>query len=66
MQTGYIITQINGQMIKDCADFIKKLKNLSSVVDLTGFYDFDTSNSIYPYKFKKSILIVFAIFGDLW
>ncbi|MBK7436208.1 MAG: trypsin-like peptidase domain-containing protein [Saprospiraceae bacterium] len=54
MQTGYIITQINGQMIKDCADFIKKLKNLSSVVDLTGFYDFDTSNSIYPYKFKKA------------
>ncbi len=54
MQTGYIVTQINGMMIKDADDFIKKLTELSEVVELTGFYDFDKSMSIYPYKFKKS------------
>lgn len=53
MQTGYIITQINGQTVKDAADFISKVKRLNGFVDLTGFYDFDRSQSIYPYKFKK-------------
>jgi len=53
MQTGYIITQINGQTVKDAADFISKVKHLSGFIDLTGFYDFDRSQSIYPYKFRK-------------
>jgi S1-C subfamily serine protease len=53
MQTGYIITQINGQTVKDAADFIAKVKRLSGFIDLTGFYDFDRSQSIYPYKFRK-------------
>ena len=54
MQTGYIVTQINGQLVRNADDFIVKLKNLSGVIELTGFYDFDRSLSIYPYKFKKS------------
>ncbi|MEP7322754.1 MAG: trypsin-like peptidase domain-containing protein [Saprospiraceae bacterium] len=53
MQTGYIITQFNGQMIKDASDFISKIRSSSGVIDLTGFYDFDRTQSIYPYKFKK-------------
>ncbi|MEP7267958.1 MAG: trypsin-like peptidase domain-containing protein [Saprospiraceae bacterium] len=54
MQTGYIVTQINGQLVRNAEDFIKKFKALSGVVELTGFYDFDRDLSIYPYKFKKS------------
>ncbi len=54
MQTGYIVTQINGQLVRSAEDFIKKFKALSGVVELTGFYDFDRDLSIYPYKFKKS------------
>lgn len=53
MQTGYIITQINGQTVKDATDFISKFKQVNGYIDLTGFYDFDRSQSIYPYKFRK-------------
>ena len=53
MQTGYIVTQINGQMIKDVSDFLSKMKSVPEIIELTGFYDFDHSQSIYPYKFKK-------------
>ncbi len=54
MQTGYIITQINGQSVKDAEDFLTKIRKIPDFVDLTGFYDFDKSLSIYPYKFKKA------------
>lgn len=54
MQTGYIITQINGQLVRSADDFISKLQSQSGVIELTGFYDFDKSLSIYPYKFKKA------------
>ena len=54
MQTGYIITQINGISVKDAEDFLTKIRKIPDFVDLTGFYDFDKSLSIYPYKFKKA------------
>jgi Do/DeqQ family serine protease len=53
MQTGYIITQINGQMVKDANDFLSKIKSITDIIDITGFYDFDRTQAIYPYKFKK-------------
>ncbi len=51
IEPGYIIKSINGMKITDVNDFISKLKNSTSKIQLKGMYK--SYPGVFPYVFEK-------------